>query len=151
MDPDLRADDLEQAWHDVDLHAGVAKSPDQLEKLSVWIVREGEDDAVDLMLAHERRQVARRAEDGQVAEVLAPLLRLCVDEAEQVETVFRVLLQLPRHELSHVARADDHRLLHVRPGTPRSHAGGYSRRRHAGDDESPEDGQLQQVGICDPG
>ena len=59
--------------------------------------------------------------------LVRPLLRVAVDEADEVEAVFGVLPELLRHELADVARADDDRVLDVGEMLPRDRARAIAR------------------------
>ena len=75
VDADLLAEDLEQAWDDVDLDAELLELADQLERLHLGLVRERDDHALNVERVDELAQVLLAAEERQVAEVLAALLR----------------------------------------------------------------------------
>ena len=79
----------------------------ELERLGVRRLREGDDHALDVELGRRSPAVPIGAQDGQVAEAVAPLARVLVDEADEVDAVLGVLQQLARHLLADVPGADD--------------------------------------------
>ena len=122
VDCDLRADDLEEARHDVDLDLEPFELPNQRDLLHVAFIREGEDDPLDIEYANEVGQLLGGPEQDQMAEILASLLRLVVDEPDEVEPVFLVMEDLPRDQLTDIAGADDDGVLQVEraPSTQRA-------------------------------
>ena len=120
---DPRADDVEEARDDVDLDVAVLELADQVERLLVRVARE----------ARSRRSTSSRRTIGgscsgaprsvELVEVGAPLLRLAVDEADEVDPVLGVLEQLARDDLADVAGADDDRVLQVGDVPARESAG----------------------------
>ena len=55
------------------------------------VLREGDHDAFDIEEPDETRQAIGRPKQRQVLEILAPLFRRVVDEAEQVDPVLGML------------------------------------------------------------
>ena len=142
MDLDPRADELEEPRHDVDLDFQILHGAKQLERLLMRVVREGDDDALDIQQADDRREAARIAEHRHVLEVLSAVLRLGVDEADEIDPVLRVVEDLLREQLADVARTDDDGVLDVGlvPACkrPRPSPGDTDER----DRGSPEDDEL---------
>ena len=89
-----RADDLEQPRHQVELDVELAQRVDQLQRLLVRLVREGDHDALDVERPDDLRQRLGRAEQRHVLELRAAHLGLPVDEADQVDAVLGMLQQL---------------------------------------------------------
>ena len=77
------------------------------------VVRERDDDAFDVEQSDDRRQAFSAAEQREVLEIVPAFLRAVVDEADEVNAVFRVREELPRDELADVARSDDDSVLEV--------------------------------------
>src|SRR3954451_23603468 len=118
MHAGARPDGVEQARHYVDLHLQVAQRTHDADERIVSLVREGEEDAIDIPCAHDLGDLSRRPEDRQLLDVVADLLRLRIDEAEHAEAELGVLEELPRDELPDLAGPDDDRLLRVRRAPP---------------------------------
>jgi hypothetical protein len=119
MDLDSGADEFEQARHDVDLDFEILHGAKQLERLLVRIVREGDDHALDVEQADDRRKSPCVAEQRNVPEVALPLLRLAIDEPDEIDPVLRMVQNLLREELADITRADDDRVLGVGYVPPR--------------------------------
>ena len=83
-------------------------------------------------------EVGRDAEDVSVAESTLPLLRLGVDEADEVEAVLRMLSDLPRTSLPDLARTDDDGVLNERGRAPHEEPSDEPGRRHQADCDEPE-------------
>ena len=75
-------------------------------------------------------------------EILAPLLRRVVDEAEQIDPVLGMLEQLPRDQLTDVAGSDDDRVLEIAHMTSAVRARGRAPGRDQCDGCRPEDRDL---------
>ena len=118
-------EELEQARHDVDGHAGVAAYADGVQQVVVAGAREGDHHAIDAAEGDQVRQRVQRAEtrDAEAAR----LLHVIVDVADGLQAELGVTLE-PLHELQgDVAGAEDQRSLaqsgravqrHARGGTP---------------------------------
>ena len=113
VDADAGAEDVEEPGDDVDLDVEVLNLADESERLVVAIVREGDDHALDVEQLHELPQLLRAAQHRQMIEIVAPLLGLGVDEADEIDAVLVVVEDLARGQLAHVAGADDDRVLQV--------------------------------------
>ena len=129
MDAGLRAEDLEQARHDVDLHVELPQLADRLEQLVVARVGERDDHALDVEQRDDLRQAVGRSDERQVLELGPSRPRVRVDEADEVDAVLRVLEELPSRELADVAGAEDDRVLKVERTAPRDRARDPARRR----------------------
>ena len=144
-----RSDELEESRHDIDLHVEVLEGAKPLECLLVRVVREGDDHALDVEEADHRREPLDTAEQRQVLETLSALLRLGVDEADQVDPVFGMDKELLREQLADVAGTDDDRVLDV------GHVSPCKRSRHRAADaderdcEGPEDEELLRARMRD--
>ncbi len=145
MDAGLRTDDLEQARHDVDLHVELPQLANRSQQLFVVRVGEGDDHALDVEHRDDLGETLGRPEERQVLELGPARTRMCVDEADEVDAVLRVLQELPCGELADVAGADDDRVLEVERTAPRGRAGDAARRRHEDDGEQPEEDQPRHV------
>jgi hypothetical protein len=148
---DAGAYDLEEPGHDVDLHAHEVERPDDPEQLLVGPARERDDHALDVEQADEVGQVPGHPEHRHVLQPRLPFARGVVDEADEVQAVLRMLEQLPRKGLADVARADDHGVLQVLDPRPAVGTAGCAGARDAGDREDPEEEELGQRGIREPG
>ena len=151
VDAHARADELEEARHDVDLDVEVFELADDVEHLLVRFVREGDDHALDVEQAHDRGQALGAAEQREMLEVVAAVLGIGVDEADEVDPVLRMVQELPGDQLPDLAGADDHGVLQIRDVAPR-----YGARRSASEgDESdrrrPEQHQLRRRRMGEPG
>ena len=147
MDADVGPDDLEEPGDEVDLDVEVLERADQIEHGLVRVVREGDDDALDVEDLHHLRELLETAEQCDVSEVLRPLLGVAVHEADEVEAVLGMLAELLRDELAHVSRADDYRVLDVGEVLPRNPARDRSARRDADDGEQPEAEQAREARV----
>ena len=109
------AEDLEVPRDDVDLHVEVADRADVGEHGLVRVVREGEDHALDPVLADAFAKAVRAAEQQRepLCELVVELGRTIVDEAHEVDAVLAMVRQLESELLADVSRADDHRVLLV--------------------------------------
>ena len=114
---DVRADDLEQPRHDVDLDVerraaiGSSSSVSSCELAARTRRRRARRRALRTSCGSSlRRPRTRHAGRGRCAQ----LPRLGVDEADEVDPVLGVLEQLARDELADVAGADDDGVLEVR-------------------------------------
>ena len=113
VDPDLRADGLEEPRHQVDLHVVLSNRADELEHLLVAVPRESHDHTIDLVAPDDLADLVRRSEDAHIPQIAARLPWAGIDEADQVDPVFRMLEQLATDELANLTRADDERVLDV--------------------------------------
>ena len=138
VDVGARADGLEQARHDIDLDRLVAERADECERVLVALAGERDDDTLDVERARDLGQVVGLADDRQVAEVAARLLRAPIDEPDEVDAVLRVLEDLARDQLADVAGSDDHGVLLVRLGAARDGAGADPPGDHEGHRRRPE-------------
>ena len=139
-------DHLEEAWDEVDLDVEILERPDEVEHLLVRVVREGDDDALDVQDLDHLRQLPEPAEERDVVEALGAVLGLVVDEADEVEPVFGVLAQLLRDQLPDVAGADDDRVLHVGEMAPGHAARDRPADRDGGDRESQKPSRRAKPG-----
>ena len=110
---DLRADDVEQPGHDVDLDVERPERADRRERRLRGLARERDHDAVDVEHPHDVREPVGRPEKRHGRELGAHLARLAVDEPDDVDPVLRVQQRLARDELADVARAHDDHVLDV--------------------------------------
>ena len=85
-----------------------------VEALLVRIAEERHHDSLDVVLTDDRRQLGGCSEHADPAEVAPQLLRIGIDEADDVDAVLLVLEKLPRDQLADVARADDDGVLNER-------------------------------------
>ena len=97
---------VEQPRDDVDDHVAVAERANDVHRLAVGLVGEGDDDTIDAMLVDERPEIVELTERRDVTRLGPALERLRVDEADEIQPVFRVLTDLPRDELADLARPD---------------------------------------------
>ena len=88
---------------------------------------------------HELGKVVGRAEQLELTRPVGGRVGAAVDEADDVEAVFRVLADLAVEELRHVPRADDDHVLDVGRVTSADDAGGRSEERDEHDRCQPED------------
>jgi len=151
MHLDPRSDELEQPRHDVDLHVERPERADQLERLALRRTGEGDHDAFDVEQVHELGEPVGPAEHGDVRQVAAQLLRLVVDEADEVEPVLRMLQELAAYELPDVTCADDDRVLEVRDAAAARRPRERPRGSHEDHGEHPEGSQLRELRIGEPG
>ena len=86
--------------------------------VSSWIVENATITRSTSSSADELGSSLGRAEQRQVGQVVAALLRARVDEADEVDAVLGVLQQLARDELADLAGADDDRVLEVGDAAP---------------------------------
>ena len=107
VDPDLRADGLEEPRHQVDLHVVLSNRADELEHLLVAVPRESHDHTIDLVAPDDLADLVRRSEDAHIPQIAARLPWAGIDEADQVDPVLRMLDQLATDELANLTRADD--------------------------------------------
>ncbi len=113
-----RPDEVEEPRHDVHDHLAVAESPHDLHRPRIGLAAEGDDDPVGIVKLHERGETVEATERLDAVDVCTLALRVGVDEAEQLEPVLGVLLDLPGNELSDVTAADhDHTLVVARQPT----------------------------------
>ena len=150
VDRDHRPDRLEQARDEVDLDVEVAQAVDETELLLVAVVGEGDDHALHVVLADERGDVVRRAEDRDAVEVGAHALRIGIDEPDQPDPELGMLAELPPDELADVAGAHDQRVLDValavareRPRGAAEDGDGHRRDRPEGDDVPHDPVELE--------
>ena len=80
---------------------------------SCRVVRVGDDRPGRRRARRRARELVDAAEQREIADVVAPLLRLRVDEADEPDPVLGMLLELAGDQLADVAGADDDRVLHV--------------------------------------
>ena len=113
MDLDPGSDELEEPRHDVDLHVEILEGTKQLECLLVRVVREGDDHALDVEEADDRREPLDITEQRQVLETLSALLRLGVHETDEIHPVLRMDKELLREQLADVAGTDDDGVLDI--------------------------------------
>ena len=77
----------------------------------------------------------------------ATLLRLGVDEADEVDPVLGMLQELPPDQLSDLPRADNHSVLLVRDAGAAEGSRSRAAERDQGDGERPEECELSDVGV----
>ena len=139
VDHGPRAHDLEEARHDVDLHAGVVAGAHHAQEVVVTRLGEGHDDAVDVLLGDDAMEVAQGADDGHVHVAVAVAPRLpVVEEADQLHAVLGVLADLGRQGVPHLAGADDEHALLEGRARPHRDPAQPARRRHEDDGQHPE-------------
>jgi len=114
VDVDVHAHRLEEARHDVDLNVVLADCPYELEHLLVPVSGERNYHAVDAVSTDDLADVFRGPKDRQITEITPSLLGRVVDEADQIDPIFRMLQELPANELTDVSGPHDQRVLHVR-------------------------------------
>ena len=147
MDADVRPDHLEEPGDEVDLDVEVLHGADEVEHLLVRVVREGDDDSLDVEDLHHLRKLLEAAEDGDIRQAVPARLGLSVHESDEVEAVLRVLAELLRDELADVAGPDDDGVLHVGEVTSGESAGQRARGGDPDDGEEPESEQPLEAGI----
>ena len=113
VDSDARPDQLESTRHDVDLYVLRSQAPHDREDALVVVLRKCDDDALDVELTDELRETLEWSEHRQVLEARTAIAWRVVHEADQVDSVLRVMEELPGNELADVAGADDDRVLEV--------------------------------------
>ena len=123
----------------------LAELSEEWQQVLVPVAREREHDALDVEQADEVRQLLRPSEDGQVAETVVALAWIRVDEADDVDAVFRVLEQLSGDELADLAGADDQRVLLVAAEPFAQRARRRAKERDADDRADPEKDQAADV------
>src|SRR3954447_18244158 len=105
MYSDARTDGVKESRHDVHLNPALVERTGELERALIGIVRERDDHALDVEELDELVDLLATAEQDDVLEVVAALLRFIVDEPDEVQRVFRVLEDLSCNELPDIARA----------------------------------------------
>ena len=113
MDADLRADDVEQPGHDVDLDVECPERADERERRLVRSSENATTTRSTSNIAHDVGEPVGRPEKRHVRELRAHLARVVVDETDDVDPVLGVLEELSRDELPDVTRAHDDRVLDV--------------------------------------
>ena len=113
-----RAEGLEQPWHDVDLNIVFTESADELERLLMTVAGKRDDDPIDLVAIDNGLDLVGLPNHLGALQVPAHLFRCGVDEADHVDPVLGMLVQLAPNQLTDVTRADDHRVLNVRTLPP---------------------------------
>ncbi len=91
----------------------VSKRTDQCHGPFVGLAREGDDYALDLIADDEIVEIVQSAEQRQLGDLRAHGARILVDESDELDPVFRVLLDLARDELADMAGTDHDAALHV--------------------------------------
>ena len=91
-------------------------------ELVVRRVGERDDHALDVEQRDDVAQAVGRPDERQVLELGTARPRMRVDEADEIDAVLGVLEELPRSQLSDVARADDDRVLEVERAAARARA-----------------------------
>src|SRR4051794_9882781 len=102
------------------------------------LVRESEDDSIDVEQLDPPPELVGTAEQCQMIEVLTPFLRSNVDETNEIEAVLWMLEDLPGDKLPDIAGADDDGVLQVHDAPPRHHACDRARDEDEDDRECPE-------------
>ncbi len=145
MDIDVRRQHLVQPRDEVDLHVQLPQATNERERALVRVVREGEDDAVDLALLHELEQLVGPPE-LDAGELVALLERLVIDDADETDAVFGVQQVLACDQLTYVAAADDDRVLHVGRAAPHDTATDGASDGDEQDREGPEEAVFVRSG-----
>ena len=149
MDLDPVSDELEESRHDVDLHVEIFEGAKPLECPLVGVVREGDDHALDVEEADDRREPLDIAEQREVLETLSALLRLGVHETDEIHPVFRMDKELLREQLSDVARTDYDRVLDIGRVPPCKRPRPGAADANERDCEGPEDHELLRARMRD--
>ena len=145
----VRTERLEEAGDDVDLDTPLVEVTDDLERLSVRSLGEGDDDAVDIENGNDLRQLRRSSEDTEVLEPVDSLPRVLVHEADDVHPVLRMLKELLGDTLSDVPRADDERVQDVGVASPAQRTRDRAADRDESDREHPEERELRKARVCE--
>ena len=132
---------------DLDLHTAVCELSHHGEQILGTLGEEGEDDAIDVQLRDQRRQVLGSPEQGEITESRVPLARARIDEAHDVGSVLGVVEQLAGDELAHLAGADDHGVLAVAAVPLAERAGDGAKQRDEADRARPEEQQARNVRV----
>ncbi len=144
-----RPDDVEQPRHDVDLDVELAAARAPCgSRPGVGSFENATITRSTSSKADELRQ-AIRACRGRVrcSSSDAAILRLGVDEADEVDPVLGMLQDLAAEQLADVAGADDDAVLNVREAQPRGRARGDAAERDERERERPEQGRLLRVDV----
>ena len=122
--PDGRPEGLEQPGDDIDLDLEVMERMHRVEERGMGVVRERDDDAVDVVPSDDVGHVFDAAQQRDPVEVRSHLARRRVDEPHQLDSELRVLPDLAPDQLPDISGAHDDRVLnigrppaHDRPGT----------------------------------
>ncbi len=130
----------------------LAQRPHDAQHVRRRLLRERDDDALDVEQRDELREASGVPRTLQVLELGAALLRLRVDEADEVDAVLRVLEDLAAEQLADVTGADDDAVLDVREaeagGRARDDAAERSRTRARSTQKSAV---FVRVGVHDAG
>jgi hypothetical protein len=138
------AERLEEPRHDMNANVPVSKRPNCAQEILVPVVREGEDDVVDVVLVYDVQEVMPRAEERNVRKLEPKFLRLGVHEPDQIRSVLGMLQELAREQLSDVARPDDDCPLDIRTPKLEDRTCGGPPREHE------KDGQRQKIAASLP-
>ena len=138
----VRAESLEEPGHDVHLHVALSQGEDEPQHLFGQVLRERDDHPVDGVTLHDVDDLVRLAKDWNALEVAAQLLRVRIDETDEVDPVLGMVKQLPPDQLPHIAGAEDERVLDIRRVPPRERARDESGSDHADQRQEPEGRQL---------
>ena len=103
------------------------------------------------MLVDDRRQVIRRAEQRQAGQIVVPHLRLGVDEADEIQTVFGMAQQLAGDALPDVAGAEDERVLLVERTPAAERACDRARESDEHDRRAPQHDGVRHGRVGKPG
>ena len=140
VDGNHGADSLEESRNEIDVDVEVAEAVDETELVLVPIVGERDDDALDVVLADETRDVVGRAEDGDAVEIGPHALGIGVDEPDEPDAELGVLAELAAKKLTDVSGPDDQGVLDVARRASRKCSSrcagereGHDRRRPEGD------------------
>ena len=126
----MRREDLEEARNDRDLHVRATHRAHEVQRRLVAADRRCEEDAVDLILLDDLRDLVGPAEDRR-----RRLGVVAVEEAHELEAVLGMRLDLALHEPSLRPTADHER-------APRRHHA----RKDPASDRAADDGHEQQSG-----
>ena len=137
---------LEQARHDVDLHAQLVAHPYDTQARLV-VCGERQHNVLDVVLLQDLRQVVGRSQHRHVGQLLMQRQRVGVDEPDQVEAVVGLSHHFPRDLLTHQPGADDHRVLLERGTAPQAGADDAPVDRHRDDRDHPEAGHVATVEV----
>ena len=139
IDEGPRADDLEEARHDVHAHACIGAGPHDAQEVVVASLRERHDDPVDVLRGHDRLEVGERAQDACGRSGVSVSERLAVVEvADELHAILRVLGDLGGDGVPHLTGADDEHALPERGAGPDEEPRHPSADRHQDYGEGPE-------------
>ena len=106
----LGVERLEQARHHVDLDVQVPDGADESDLLVVALAGERDDDSVDSVLRDDRGQCSGGPSRARRPRSERRRRGSAVHEADELDPVLRMLLELAAHELADLTGADDDRV-----------------------------------------